>query len=276
VRDYFMNVYNWGNPYKKRPEERGRWADGLGVPRFEGQEYLFFTGDEGSFDEKGIAMARSVASLLLKAGVSFGILPEEELSDGNDVLAAGEKDLFAHLAEKNSDVFIRRGVKKIITLSPHSYNAIKNHYPRAKGPMEVFHYTHLLSGLAKGLGLKKYGKRVTYHDPCYLGRWNGDYWPARIALAAVPGIRVAEMDRSMANALCCGGGGGNFHTDILGSGETSAARTRVREAMDAGAEVLAVACPVCLKMLDDAVKDEGAGTALAVTDISGILSEAMG
>jgi Fe-S oxidoreductase len=84
------------------------------------------------------------------------------------------------------------------------------------------------------------------------------------------------MDRSMANALCCGGGGGNFHTDILGSGETSAARTRVREAMDAGAEVLAVACPVCLKMLDDAVKDEGAGTALAVTDISGILSEAMG
>lgn len=276
VKDYFQNVYNWGNPYKKQKSARGRWADGLGVPGYDGQEHLFYAGDEGSFDEAGIEMARSVAGLLLKAGVSFGILGEEETCDGNEVSVLGERGLFQHLAEGNIAAFHKRGVKSVITLSPHSFNAMKNLYPQYNGRFAVQHYTQALAGAARKLPLGKFSPVVTYHDPCYLGRWNNEYWAARVALRAIPDARVVEMDRSMGNALCCGGGGGNFYTDMAGSGDMSAGRARVREALGTGAEVLAVACPICFKMLDDAVKDEGAEGKIRVMDVSQVLSEAMG
>lgn len=275
LREYLMSVYERGNPFRKPQAERTRWAEGADVPAYSGQEHLFFVGDEGAFDETGMSMAGTVASVMKQAGVSFGILGEDEVSDGNDVLSLGEKDLFNHVAGKNIAIFKKRGVKKIITLSPHAYNAIKNEYPRAGGAFEVSHYTHVLSAAVKKLPLGPFEPVVAYHDPCYLGRWNREYWPARIALAAVPGIRVVEMARSMANSLCCGGGGGNFYTNIPGSGAMSAGRARVREALDTGAEVLAVSCPICRKMLDDAVKDEGVENTLRVMDIAGIIKESM-
>lgn len=275
VRNYLMSVYERGNPYRRPQAERALWAKGLDVPAYGGQEYLFFVGDEGAFDELGVKMTRAVANVLLQLGVSFGILGEEEYSDGNDVLALGERDLFQHTAGKNIEAFGKRGVKKIITLSPHSYNAMRREYPRLGGAFEVLHYTQVLAPAAKKLPLGEFKSVVAYHDPCYLGRWNEEYWPARLALVAVPRIKVVEMRRSMANALCCGGGGGNFHTAILGSGEMSAGRARVRDALAVGAQVLAVSCPLCRKMLDDAVKDEGAEEKLRVMDIAEILQEAM-
>ncbi|HOO45340.1 MAG TPA: (Fe-S)-binding protein, partial [Deltaproteobacteria bacterium] len=275
VRDYLKAMTVNGNPFKMPQEQRGAWAQGLGIERYENQEYLFYAGDVGSYDELGMKMARSTARLLLSAGISFGILAEEEMSDGNDVRAVGEKGLADYLAQTNVEACKSRGVKKIITLSPHGYNAFRNEYPAFGGQFEVYHYTQILNSLLKDrLNTGRYEKKVTYHDPCYLGRWNQEYFAPRRLLGSIAGLRLVEMDRTMNNALCCGGGGGNFFTDILGTGPDLSSRARVREALDTGAEIIAVACPQCYKMLDDAVKDEGVQDNIRVADIASILLEA--
>ncbi len=276
VRDFLVNVYEKGNAYGRTQSERARWTRDMEVPAYDGQEFLFFIGDAGSFDESGMEMARDTAKLLSLAGVSFGVLGEEEISDGNDVYALGEKDLYLHLAERHREVFAKRGVKKLVTLSPHAYNAFKNYYPASGAGVEVFHFTHLLASRAGAMPGGAMEARVAFHDPCYLGRWNGDYETCRGILGAVKGVELAEMERNRASALCCGGGGGNFFTDMLGSGAESPSRRRVREAVDSGAEILAVACPVCKKMLEDAVKDESLEDSLRVMDMAGLLLRAAG
>jgi len=276
LRDYFKAVSITGNPYKYPQEQRGEWAEGLDLEPFGGQEYLFFVGDVGSYDELGRKMARSVAALFKDAGVSFGILAHDEVSDGNDVRAAGEQGLADYLAQQNIAIFTAKGVKKIITLSPHGYNALKNEYPRCGGTYEVYHYTQILALLCGRLDPGTLNARVTYHDPCYLGRWNREYFAPRRVLGAIKGLEIVEMDRNMNNALCCGGGGGNFFTDILGTGEDLSSRARIREALDTGAEIIAVACPQCYKMLDYAIKDEGVAESIQVKDIAGLMNESMG
>ncbi len=275
VKDYFQTLYNWGNPFKVHQDDRGNWADGMDIPDYDGQEYLFYVGDAGSFDETGMAMARSVAGILHRAGVDFGILGSREISDGNEVLTLGERGLFDFLADETAALFQGLGVKKIITLSPHAFNSFTRYFPEEKRRYQVFHYTQVLATRVKELSLKSVEAPVTYHDSCYLGRWNGEYWSPRIVLKAVPGLDVREMDRSMANGLCCGGGGGNYFTDILGSGPDSAARKRVREAMSTGAEVLVTSCPVCAKMLTDGVKDEGAEDSMQVMDLAELVNRAL-
>jgi len=275
VRDYFKAVSVSGNPYKMPAAERGKWADGLGLPRYASQEYLFYVGDEGSFDELGRRMARSVAELLTRSGVSFGILGQEEITDGNDVRALGEKGLAADLAGRNVELMKKSGVKKVITLSPHAYNTMKNDYPGYGSAVSVYHYTQVLVPLVKKLApALKDEKVVTYHDPCYLGRWNGEYAAPRAILKAVKGVRLLEMDRSRQNSLCCGGGGGNFFTDMLGTGPDLSSRARVREALALGADTIAVACPQCLRMLTDAVNAEDAQEKIRVMEISEIVNAA--
>ena len=275
VRDYLKAMQTYGNPYKRPDEERAAWAEGLDLPRYAGQEYLFYVGDEGSFDEQGIRMARASAQLLRKTGVDFGILAEAEISDGNDIRAAGEESLAKALAERLIDRFNVLKVKKIVTLSPHAFNIMKTDYPGWGGAFTVQHVTQVLAPLIRKLPLKETALKVTYHDSCYLGRWQGEYEAPRVTLKAIPGLTLAEMTRNRQNALCCGGGGGNFFTDILGHGADQAARARVREAAETGAEVLAVACPLCLKMLDDAVKAEGLDDRLRVRDMATLLLEAV-
>ena len=275
VRDYFKAVSVSGNPYRMPAHERGAWADGLGLQGYKDQEYLFYVGDEGAFDELGKRMARSVAGLMMRAGISFGILGAQEYSDGNDVHALGEKGLAAYLAEQNTSLMSRLGVKKIITLSPHAFNAMKNQYPAHGSTFSVYHYTQVVQSLVgKPAPVLDHDRTVTYHDPCYLGRWNGEYAAPRNILKAVRGLRLVEMDRARQNSLCCGGGGGNFFTDMLGTGPDLAARARVREALATGADTIAVACPQCYRMLADAVKDEGTQDSIRVREISEIVSEA--
>ena len=275
VRDYFKAVSISGNAYKMPQEQRGAWADGLDVERYTAQEYLFYVGDVGSYDEEGVKMARSVAGLLKKVGISFGILASDEITDGNEVKTLGEVGLFEQLASQNIEKFKKLGVKKIITLSPHAYNSIKNEYPKLGGNFDVYHYTQVLNKVISDIPMGELNAKVTYHDPCYLGRWNNEYWAPRSVLNSVPGLELIEMDRNMQNALCCGGGGGNFFTDILGTGPDSSARVRVNEAIDTGASVLAVACPICYRMLSDAVKAEGVEEKIQVRDIADIVSEAV-
>jgi Fe-S oxidoreductase len=272
VSEFFKAVHLYGNPYKLPAAERGKWANGLGLEKFAGQEHLFFAGCAGSFDERGRKMARAVARVLKGLGVSFGILAENESCDGNEVAAMGERGLFELMAKKNIEQFQRLGVKKIITLSPHAFHAMKNEYPKHGGSFQVVHYSQALAGL---MGRAKFATaaplKVTFHDPCYLGRHNQDFFTPRAVLALIPGLELREMDRAKADALCCGGGNGNFFTDLLGGGPDSASRTRVREAALTGAQVLAVACPKCAKMLEDAIKAEDLDEKLRVMDLAEIM-----
>jgi Fe-S oxidoreductase len=272
VRDYLKGIHVHGNPYKEASEDRGAWAEGLDIEPYSGQEYLLYVGCVGSYDERGKQIARSLATLLTKAGVSVGILGARETCDGNEVRVLGEQELFALLAENNIRLFNGLGVKKIVTLSPHGYNAFKNHYPALDGNVEVLHYTQLLARLVQSgaLAFSELKTRVSYHDPCYLGRHNGEFDAPRSVLRRIPGLSLQEMAKIKKNALCCGGGGGNFFTDIIGSGANSPARIRIKEAAETGAEVLAVACPMCAKMLGDAAKDEGLQDRIEVKDIAEI------
>jgi len=272
VRDYLKGIHAHGNPFKEAADDRGKWAEGLGVEEYSGQEYLFYVGCVGSYDERGIKIARGLASVLKESGVSFGILGAREKCDGNEVKTLGESGLFQSLAQSNTEAFGELGVKKIVTLSPHGYNAFKNDYPSLDGNIEVLHYTQLLAELVKSgeAAFSETKAKVTYHDPCYLGRHNDEFDAPRKALRAIPGVSLKEMKRIKKNALCCGGGGGNFFTDVIGGGRDAPSRIRIREAVDTGAEILAVACPTCAKMFEDAVKDEGLESTIQVKDIAEI------
>jgi Fe-S oxidoreductase len=276
VAEYLKTIHLYGNPYGLPEADRGKWADGLGLQPYRDQEYLFYVGCPGSYDERGKRMAGAVARLMGRWGVDFGILGEEERCDGNEVRALGEAGLFEQLARQNIEQLKARGVKKIITLSPHGFHAIRSEYPQLGGAFEVTHYSQVLAELAQSRGIRQSRAqplRVTFHDPCYLGRHNKDYLTPRAVLKMLPDIEFKEMDRAMADALCCGGGGGNFFTDVLGSGPDSSSRVRVREAAETGAEVLVVACPKCAGMFEDAIKVEGMEDALRVMDLAEIVEE---
>jgi len=277
VRDFLKSINVNGNPYKEPANERGKWAEGTSIETYDGQEHLFYVGCVGSYDERAKKIAATVGSLLVRAGVSMGILAEKETCDGNEVRALGEAGLFKVLAEQNIESFKKLGVKKIITLDPHAFNAFKNDYPGLGGEFEVYHYTQVLAQLirSKKIDLKEYKAKVTYHDPCYLGRHNGEYKAPRDILKTIPGLELIEMDRNRENAFCCGGGGGNFFTDILGGGEDSPNRIRAREALNAGAGIIAVACPQCAKMLEDGIKAEELDDRLNVMDVAEIVMQAM-
>jgi len=278
VRDFFKNIYTNGNPWKEPQRERGGWAKGTEMPLYsKGDEYLYYVGCIGSYDPRVQKMARAFGDVLLEAGVSFGILGQEEHCDGNEVYRMGEDGLFRYLAEKSIELFKGKGIKKIITLSPHAYNIMHNEYPNLGGEFEVLHYTQFLDKLISD---KRFlipegpDINVTYHDPCFLGRWNKIYDEPRRVLSAIPGVNLLEMDNNRENAICCGGGGGNFYTDLIGSGDNSPSRIRARQAYATGADVLAVACPTCMTMFEDAIKAEDLDDKLILKDISEIIIDA--
>lgn len=276
VKRFLENVELYGNPYGKSRANRDQWNLGVGSEQYQGQQYLFFVGCAGSYDTRAQKAAKALATVMMKAGVSFGVLGSEEGCDGNEVYKLGELGLFETLAERNITQFKKLGVKRIITFSPHAYNALKNYYSHYGGSFEVFHYTQILKDIVETETRHKMGwvsARVTFHDPCFLGRWNDEFEAPRAILKAVRGLELVEMDKSRESALCCGGGAGNFHIDLLGGSEDSPARRRVREALDKGAGILAVACPKCLVMLTDATKSEGLEDKLSVMDISEIVAQ---
>ncbi|MBN1634991.1 MAG: (Fe-S)-binding protein [Deltaproteobacteria bacterium] len=276
VRDYLKNIQISGNPFKLPATDRDKWANNLEVPEYTDQEYLLYVGCVGSYDEQGQKSSQAVAKLLLRAGVSFGILGKNEICDGNEVRFLGDQGLFEYLAKQNIEQFHKLGIKKIITVDPHAYNALKNDYPFFGGGFDVSHYTQIVEALidSERFELSGYPVIAAYHDPCYLGRHNGEYEAPRKILQSIPGLKLIELDNSGENGLCCGGGGGNFFTDILGSGEESPARTRVRQAHAAGVNIIAVACPLCAKMLTDAVKTEHLSDVLEVFDIAEVVTRA--
>jgi Fe-S oxidoreductase len=181
------------------------------------------------------------------------------------------------LAGKNINKFKELEVKKVVTLCPHAYNVMKNHYPALGGSFQVYHYTHLLADLIrKGkMKLSSNKAKVVYQDPCFLGRYNQVYEEPRKVLSSITGLELAEMERNRRDSFCCGGGGGNFVMDLLAGSEESPSRVRVREAHAAGADTLAVACPSCLTMLSEAAKSEDLDGKLAVKDIAQVVKESL-
>ena len=274
VRDFLKSVYRYGNPYKMPAHERDNWAKSKDIEPFNGHEFLFYVGCVGSYDERGKKVAAALSELLKRANLDFGILGTRESCDGNEVNMSGEIGLFELLAEQNIKQFNELGVKRIVTLSPHSFNALKNEYPVLGGDFTVIHYTQLLRDLLiskKIKPTKNLKAKATFHDPCFLGRRNKEYDAPRELLRAIPDLEVHEMAHTRENALCCGGGGGNFFTDLLGGGENSPSRVRVREAQATGAQILAVACPYCAKMFEDAIRMEGMEDKLVVKDVSELM-----
>ena len=274
IRDFLDNVRKHGNPWGKARSKRGAWTENVGVNKYKPRdEYLFYVGCLASYDERVQEAAKSFARLLNDAGVKFGILGEEEECDGNEVYMLGEKGLFQMLAEKNIKKFKELNVEKVVTFSPHAFNIMKNEYPKLGGNFKVIHYTELLLDLIqKGkIKLSEFKTKITYHDPCFLGRYNKMYDVPREILRSIPGVELVEMSRNRENSFCCGGGSGNFCTDLLGGSEESPNRVRVKEAYNTGAKILAVACPSCMTMLEDGLKEEELEEKITVKDISEIV-----
>jgi Fe-S oxidoreductase len=222
-------------------------------------------------------MARTFHAL----GVDFGILGVEEKDDGDSQRLVGERGLFEMLAEYNIATFKRYQFSTMVVMGPHEFNAFKNEYPKYGGEFAVLHYTQFLAKHLDELVprlTRELAYTVTFHDPCYLGRHNGEYDAPRKLLRTVPGLQVIEMPRCRENGYCCGGGGGGMWLDSFGRDHTRERLSdrRVREAVESGADVLAVCCPFEVSRFEDAVKATGNDGRLKVLDIIELIDRAMG
>jgi len=283
VKTALESIFRQGNPLKMARSDRANWAKDLQIKSIaeQGAEYLFYVGCTPSYDPRGQKVARAMVQVMNAAGVDFGILGNDENCCASEARRLGELGLFEGMVEMNEEIFKDLEITKLFTISPHCFNTFKNDYPKVgeqpKRPMQVQHYTQMLSGLVKEQRLKFYGefaKKVTYHDPCYLGKHNGIFDEPRNVLKSIPGLELIEMDRSREKSLCCEGGGGRMWLEGTNPG-TRLAQLRVQEALDTGAEILATACPFCLSTLDEAVKHLNAEEKIRVLDIAEIAVQAL-
>ena len=253
IRAVSGSLIGEGNPLSEERAKRGDWAKGLSVKTFtEGMEILYFPGCYLSYDPRLKKVAKATANILNLAGVDFGILGPEENCCGESIRKTGDEELFKRLARENIKTFIDNGVKKILVSSPHCYHTFKNEYPEFMVDFEVVHISQYLSELINEGRIeltKEYGKKVTYHDPCYLGRHNGIYEEPREVLKKVPGLELNEMPDSLEDSLCCGGGGGRIWMETP-KGERFS-DLRLEQAIDVGAEVLVTSCPYCITNFED-------------------------
>jgi len=277
IRTVSANLEAEGNPIGEQRQNRANWAEGLSVKMFEeGMDILYFPGCYLCFDPRLKNVARATADLLIKAGVDFGILGEYENCCGESIRKTGDEALFKKLARENIKTFIDHGVKKILVSSPHCYHTFKNEYPEFKVNFEVVHisqYLYELMNTGKLVTQKTYEKKVTYHDPCYLGRHNGLYDQPRAVLKNVPGLELVEMPDLKENSLCCGGGGGRIWMETP-KGERFS-DLRLEQATAAGAEVLATSCPYCITNFEDSRLNREDSETLVVKDITEIIREAI-
>ena len=247
----------------------------------EGQkpEILFWTGCAGSFDDRAQKVTRAFAEILTKAEIAFAVLGDEEMCTGDPARRAGNEFLFQMMAQQNIAVLDMYEVKKIVATCPHCFNTLKNEYPELGGNYEVVHHTQLLQELIDNGRIKLQGggefkgKKITYHDSCYLGRVNGVYEAPRSVLEALDGDLV-ELKRSRKNGLCCGAGGAQMWKEDE-DGDTRINIERADEALETGAGVIAVNCPFCLTMMSDGVKNREKQDDVMVYDLSELIVQQM-
>ncbi len=287
LQDALENSQRYGNPLGEAARKRADWAKDLDPPvpvlrkAQRPVDTLWFVGDYMSYHPRARAVSRALAKVFQALGVDFGILGPEESSDGDSQRLAGERGLFETLAEQNARAFGQYTFQEIVTADPHAFNALKNQYPELGISYPVRHYTEFLADRLdqlRPLLTHPVEARVTYHDPCYLGRANGIYDAPRALLQAIPGVELVEMPHHHATSLCCGGGGGGMWLDgfVWEKAHVRMSEWRVQEAASVSAGILAVACPYEAPRFEDAAKQAANGQQVAVRDIAELLAAAMG
>ncbi|CUU08108.1 Fe-S oxidoreductase [Candidatus Thermokryptus mobilis] len=273
----FRNLENNFTPWAFSHSTRGDWAQGLDIKTLaedSNVEYLLWVGCAGSFDARYKKVAISVAKLLKIAGVSFGILGNEEKCTGDPARRAGNEYLAQMLIQENIQTFSKYNVKKIITICPHCFNTLKNEYPDFGGNYEVYHHVQFLEKLLIEGRLKiskKLDAKITYHDSCYLGRYNEIYDAPRDILGSINGVKLLEMKRSRDRGLCCGAGGARMFMEEKIGKRINIERTE--EALSLNPDMIASACPFCMTMLTDGVKAKDVIDKVSVKDVAEILLE---
>jgi Fe-S oxidoreductase len=285
----FTNLERNGNPWGIGADKRMDWADGLGVPTLDDHpdaEYLLWVGCAGAFDDRIKKQTRALVEVMREGGVDFAVLGLEEGCTGDPARRSGNEMLYQMQAQQNVEAMNGKKVKKVVTACPHCLHTIKNEYPQLGGNFEVRHHTQLIRELVDSGKIEMdavasaakadggHGK-LTFHDPCYLGRWNGEYDAPRAALDALPGGRDArvELPRNKEHGFCCGAGGGRmWMEEKIG---TRVNHNRTDEILASGADTVATACPFCTIMLRDGVQDRNAGERVQVLNVSELVAKSM-
>ncbi|MBA4494054.1 (Fe-S)-binding protein [Paenactinomyces guangxiensis] len=274
----FSNIERQGNPWGISRKDRDKWSEDAEVPvptvkKEKEFEYLFFVGSMGSYDNRSQKISRALVKLLNHAGVKFAILGNKEKNSGDTARRMGNEFLFQQLAMDNISLFEKHEVKKIITIDPHAYNTFKNEYPDLGLQAEVYHHTEVLADLihqGRLKPVKEVKERITYHDSCYLGRYNGGYEAPRYILQQIPGVELAEMNRNRENGMCCGAGGGMMWMEETEGVRVNVARTE--QALEVNPSLIGSACPYCLTMLSDGTKAKEVEDRVKTMDVAEILA----
>lgn len=277
VGDVMRNMERQGNPWGMPPEERISWADGLDVRQLapgDETDVLLFLGCANAYDERNKKVARSVVKILKQAGVDFGVLGLDEMCCGETSRRLGHEYLFQMMVEQNLEIFNSVKFNRIVANCPHCFNTLKNEYPQFGGNFVVQHLTEFLSELPiKNLGIESNSdngyEKLTFHDSCYLGRYNQVYDQPRQLLSQT-NLNWVEMNKSGENSFCCGGGGGQMWMET--DANTRINHRRLNDAIETGAQVVATACPYCLLMFDDAIRSKGMGDQIQVLDLAEIMA----
>jgi len=270
------SIEDRGHPWRGTTLTRTDWAEGLEIKTLADDsdiDILFWVGCTGALEERSTQISRATAKLLKIAGVNFGILGAEESCCGEPARRLGNEYLFQMQVEKNIELLKNYGVKRIVTACPHGYHTLKNEYSQFGGKFEVIHHTELIAQLLKEGKLKVnkgLSELVTYHDACYLGRYNDIYQPPRGIVKSIPDIKMVEMERNKENSFCCGGGGGHMWLEEHEGRRINELRTE--QALETGAQKVVTACPFCLQMFDDGIKTKEAEEKLKVMDIAELLA----
>lgn len=266
VADTLRNMERQGNPWGIPPEDRMNWAEGLDLREADPEQevdVLVFLGCSMAFDERNKKIARAMINLLEQNDVDYAILGFDEMCCGETARRLGHEYVFQVMAEENIQLLNEMKFKRIVTGCPHCFNTIKNEYPQLGGNYEVQHFTQLLNEL--NIQLKRNGQKITYHDPCYLGRYNAEYQAPRSVLNG----QQVEMARNRRDSFCCGGGGGQMWLET--DAETRVSKVRLQHILDSGADVVATACPYCLTMFEDAISSGGYAEEIQAKDITELL-----
>jgi Fe-S oxidoreductase len=275
----FENMEQRSNPWGIAPGERAKWVSTLPVQQFVAgeTEYLLYVGCAGSFDSRAKQVTVALATILNAAGVSWGILGKDEKCCGDSLRRLGNEFVFDKMAQENVALFKERGVTKVITLCPHCLTTLKNDYRQYGIELEVVHQSQMIEQLVQEGRLKLPGAdkglgKISYHDPCYLGRHNGVFDAPRAVIEAATGSAPQELERNRENSFCCGAGGGRmWMEEFIGDRVNHA---RVDEALKTNPDTICVACPYCMTMIEDGLKDKGAGH-VKVRDIAEVVAEGL-
>lgn len=278
----FGNIENSGNPWGLPQDERFKWADGLEVPTFAEKpdaEYLLFVGCAGSYSDVSKKATQALVKCLEAAGVDYAALGTDECCTGDTLRRGGNEMSYQMLAQQNVDQWNELKVRKIIASCPHCFHTIANEYPQFGGNYEVIHHSKLIAHLLDSGKLKvttPLGKKVTYHDSCYLGRWNDVYDEPRNAIAKAAGgaDKLVELDRNRKHGFCCGAGGARMWMEE--EPEKRVNVNRSKEIVDSGVEAVGVGCPYCKTMISDGMKHFDKDEDIAVLDIAEMVAAALG